>query len=144
MKEFEFEVEGIPKGKGRPRFARKGNFVRAYTPKTTHDYEHHIAETYVYKGGTAFDYPYLGVYIIAYFPIPKSTRKADRLLMETGCVWHNKKPDTDNVAKSVLDALNGIAWNDDKQVVSLKVKKYYGKVPKVIIKIKEIENDNKQ
>jgi Holliday junction resolvase RusA-like endonuclease len=142
MKEFEFEVEGIPLGKGRPRFARRGSFIRTYTPKKTHDYEHHIAEAYVYNGGTLFDYPYLAVSIIAYFPIPKSARKADRLLMETGNVWHNKIPDIDNIVKLVLDSLNGIAWEDDKQVVYLKAKKYYGKVPKIVIKIKEIENDN--
>lgn len=141
MKEFKFEVEIVPKGKARPRFVRMGKMVRTYTPKTTSDYEKQIAEEFLMQGGTVFDYPYLEVSIIAYFGIPKSTRKAERLLYETGYVPYPHKPDTDNLGKSVLDALNGVAYEDDKQVVSLRVRKYYGRIPKVIIKIKEIEVD---
>jgi Holliday junction resolvase RusA-like endonuclease len=141
MKSFEFEVEAEPKGKARPRFVRRGNFVQTYTPKKTHDYEKLIAKSFTDQGGTLFDYPFLEVDIEAYFPIPKSTSKAKKSELLTS--WHNKKPDTDNVAKAILDGLNGIAWADDKQVVSLKVKKYYGRQPKAIIKIKEVEvHDN--
>ena len=37
-------VEGNPIGKGRPKFARRGNFVSAYTPTKTRDYESVIKE----------------------------------------------------------------------------------------------------
>lgn len=141
MKEFEFEVEGTPKGKGRPRFARMEKAIKTYTPKTTSDYEKKIAEEFLLQGGRVFDYPYLEVSITAYFAIPKSTRKADKLLYGTGCVPYPHKPDADNLGKCVLDGLNRIAYEDDKQVVSLKVRKYYGTVAKVVIKIKEIEVD---
>ena len=49
------------------------------------------------------------------------------------------KPDTDNIAKSVLDALNGLAYGDDKQIVELKVRKYYGVEPYVNVKLIELE-----
>lgn len=51
---------------------------------------------------------------------------------------YDKKPDCDNLAKSVLDALNGIAYNDDSQITSLHVVKEYGTQPKVILQLKEL------
>lgn len=39
----------------------------------------------------------------------------------------DKKPDADNILKAVLDALNGVAYEDDRQVVEvLCIKKYIG------------------
>ena len=144
MKEFEFTVETTPKAKARPRFVRRGKYVQTYTPKTTLDYEKLIAEQFLLQGGTVFDYPYLAMDIVAYFPIPKSTKKADRLLLESECVPYDRHIDLDNLAKAVMDSVIGIAYMDDKQIVSLKVKKYYGKVGRVVIRIKEIEvNDCK-
>lgn len=140
MKAFAFMVEGTPIGKARPRFVRRGNFVSTYTPKTTKEYEENIAKGFTSMGGTIFDYPFLRVKISAYFPIPKSTRKADRQQMKEGGFWYNKKPDCDNIAKAVLDALNNVAWADDKQVVSLDVKKFYSEKPCTIIQIREVEH----
>ena len=139
MKEFEFTVETIPKAKARPRFVRRGKFVQTYTPKTTLDYEKKIAEEYLLQGGTVFDYPYLEMSIIAYFPIPKSTKKGDRLLLESECVPYDKKVDIDNCLKACMDAIIGVAYMDDKQIVSIKAKKFYGKTARVVIKIKEID-----
>ena len=139
MKDFEFIVETLPKAKARPRFARRGKYVHTYTPKTTQDYERLIAEQFLAQGGTVFDYPYLEMSVTAYFPIPKSTRKAEKLLYSTGNVPYPHKPDTDNLGKSIADALNKVAYLDDRQIVFLKVKKFYGTVPKIIIKIREIE-----
>ena len=61
--------------------------------------------------------------IIAFFPIPKQLKK----LLPT-C-----SPDLDNVAKSVCDALNGVAYFDDSQICKLSIHKYYAKVPKIIV-----------
>lgn len=47
-------------------------------------------------------------------------------------------PDVDNVAKSVLDALNGVAWDDDRAVSCLLINKYYSQRPRVEVTIKEI------
>ena len=48
------------------------------------------------------------------------------------------KPDTDNIAKSILDSLNGIAYKDDKQVIRLIVEKWYADIPSVNVMIKEV------
>ena len=61
-----FTVEGTPVGKGRPKFARRGNFVSTYTPTKTRDYETLIAEAA--KQVYPIDFPYsIGVSFILYF-----------------------------------------------------------------------------
>ncbi len=47
------------------------------------------------------------------------------------------KPDLDNLVKLVLDALNGVAWTDDSQVVELHTSKVYGQ-PGIILEIEEV------
>lgn len=138
MKEIKFIAWITPKGKERPRFHRIGKSVVTYTTRSTMNYEKTIKEAFLEAGGEKFDAPYLEVDINAFFAIPKQTRKAERLLLETEIVPYNKKIDADNIAKAILDALNGIAYEDDKQVTSLKVNKYYGRTNRLEIRIKEI------
>jgi len=57
-----------------------------------------------------------------------------------GCIYPTKKPDADNIAKIVLDALNGVAYTDDTQVVNLSVQKRYGEVAEVKVEITEVNN----
>ncbi|TDM15864.1 RusA family crossover junction endodeoxyribonuclease [Macrococcus bovicus] len=52
--------------------------------------------------------------------------------------FHSKKPDIDNLLKTVLDAANGHIWKDDGQVVELHSAKRYSNTPKIIIKLEEI------
>ena len=49
-----------------------------------------------------------------------------------------KKPDADNIVKIICDALNGVAYKDDTQVVELDFKKVYGEFEKVIVEIVEL------
>lgn len=64
-------------------------------------------------------------------PIPKSTPKSRKEAMFEGIIKHTKRPDVDNMAKAVLDALNGIAWEDDSQIARLSITKEYAKEPYV-------------
>lgn len=114
-----FEVIGNIVGKGRPRFTRIGGYVRTYTPKKTHDYENLIKESYT---GKMYDGA-LKIRINAFFMIPKSYTKKKK--MELPGKVYMMKPDIDNIAKSVLDGLNGVAWSDDTQVVEMSITKHY-------------------
>ena len=81
--------------------------------------------------------------IKVYFDIPKSISKAKKAEMLLNSIRPTKKPDCDNIAKAVLDSLNGIAYKDDKQVVFLTVEKFYGDTPKVCLILQEgEENEN--
>lgn len=110
---MKFTVYGKPQGKARPRFTRQG---RAYTPKNTVDYETQIRQAYIAAGGTLIsDTEPILICITACF------KKAKTNKMESPTL----KPDADNIAKAVCDALNGIAYKDDKQITCLTVNKVW-------------------
>lgn len=119
----EFTVPGLH-GKDRPRITRTGH---AYTPEATKAYEERIR--WAWRGATQGKLPPLegpvAVTLKAYHPIPQSTPKAKRARMLSGELRPVVKPDVDNVVKIALDALNGLAYIDDKQVVALAAEKHY-------------------
>ena len=121
---MDFIVDCRPQGKARPRFSRKSGVV--YTPAKTAKYEKAIAKAYIEAGGKCIPADcYVSVDVCAFFPIPKSYSKAKRQACIDRDLRPDKKPDIDNIIKSVLDALNGIAYEDDKQVVKVIGSKYY-------------------
>ena len=134
----DFEIEGKPVGKGRPRFKRMGNFVQTYTPEKTAEYEKLVRLRFQNAGGVITDNP-VRVEIAAFFAPPKSTRKRDKAEMLANRILPMKKPDVDNIAKIILDALNKIAYKDDSQVIELSVKKIYSDAAKVCVHIEEID-----
>lgn len=133
----EFTVPGKPKGKGRPKFARRGMFTTTYTPKPTVQYEKEVKISYNKANrGTVLNGP-LSVEILGVFPVPKSvSKKKHREMIGTP---HVKKPDCDNVAKIILDPLNRLAFHDDGQVSRLSIDKVYGEDARVEVTIKELQ-----
>ena len=119
---IEFTVQGQPKGKGRPRFSKRGNYVHAYTPEDTTVYENQVAFTYMANSKTKFTGK-VEIEIRAYYKIAKSTKKSDRELMLKNVLRPTKKPDIDNVIKIILDGLNGYAYDDDAQVCKVTAEK---------------------
>ena len=117
-------VPGQPVGKGRPRFARG----RTYTPARTKQYEQLIADqaraAVLDAGWDPTPLP-VKLTILAQFEIPKSWTQKKKHQALLGEITPGR-PDIDNIAKAVLDALNGIAYQDDAQVMQLNVKKVYG------------------
>ena len=128
-----FTVAGKPTAKGRPRFTKTGH---AYTDAKTAAYETLVRASYQQQAGQKLQGA-LHATIYAYFPIPKNTPKKLAQEMRDGKVWHTKRPDADNVAKSILDALNGVAYGDDSGVTSLYVVKRYGEEPRVEVSMHE-------
>lgn len=132
-----FTVPGKPVGKQRPRFSRRGTAVRTYTPRQTAEYERLVKESYIAAGGEKLEGT-IGATICGYFEPPKATSKKQRQKMLSGEVGYTKKVDADNLAKSVLDALNGIAYDDDAQVSLLLVYKAYAETARVEVQLKEL------
>ena len=128
-----FTIHAAPVGKARPRVTSHGT----YTPKKTRDYEKLVQLEYHKQCGEYFGEKALIVDITANFQIPKSKPKTIRQEMLAGRIRPTSKPDCDNIAKAVLDALNGIAYHDDSQVVCLAVGKWYSDAPCVHVSIKE-------
>ncbi|MEG0409311.1 MAG: RusA family crossover junction endodeoxyribonuclease [Bacilli bacterium] len=140
---MKFTVYGIPKGKGRPKFTRQGNFVRAYTPKETLSYEQLVKFSYLEacNNNSQVLVGEVSMSIDAYFQIPKSTSKKLKKIMIEEEKYHIKKPDIDNIIKSILDGLNGVAFADDNQVCRIMATKRYAEVPRVEIEIRGELND---
>lgn len=129
------EIPGRPQGKGRPRLSKYGT----YTPEKTKEYEELVKFCYrnKYNVDTRPTANPLKAKIKAYFKIPKSLYKTERNKLIGQPYPH--KPDTDNIAKIILDSLNGLAYIDDNQVVFLEVEKWYTEEEeKVILEIEEI------
>ncbi len=128
-------IPGEPVAKGRPRVTRYGT----YTPEKTKNYETLVKELYFVKHKQTLFEGELKINIKAYFRIPKSASKKKRAEMISGKIRPTKRPDWDNVGKTVTDALNGVAYEDDSQIVSATVEKYYSNEPRTEIKIERID-----
>ena len=131
-----FSVEGTPIGKGRPKFARRGNFVSTYTPTKTRDYETLIAEAARQAMGSSepLKTP-VAAYIYITVPIPASYSKKRSTACLDGLERPCKKPDIDNIVKAIADGGNGVVWADDKQIVALTVRRFYGLSPRVDVRV---------
>ena len=111
-------VEGTIRGKQRPRFNTKNG--RAFTPGQTINYENWIKQCYIQQSNKLLNGP-IRARIEIYYSVPKSYSKRKIEAIKDGIDYPMKKPDADNIAKIVLDSLNKIAYEDDKQVVELTV-----------------------
>jgi len=133
-----FTVEGTPIGKGRPKFARRGNLVSTYTPIKTRDYEILIVEAARQAMGSSepLKTP-VAAYIYITVPIPTSYSKKRSTACLEGLERPCKKPDADNILKAYFDAMNGIVYEDDSQIVSIHATKRYGTVGMVEVLVKE-------
>lgn len=121
-----FVVPGTPVGKGRPKFARRGNFVSTYTPEKTASYEN-LVKVKAQEAMTGIPV-FAGAVVveIALFVTPPASwsQKKQREAL-AGKIFPTSKPDVDNVIKGIFDAMNEIVWKDDKQAVDLVVRKRY-------------------
>ena len=141
MAELKFTVMGEPCAQGRPRFSTLGGYVKAIDPAKSRNqksYIKYLATTAAKQQGWTYTYLPLYVEIIAYMGIPKSKSKKWRAAAIRGQERPTKKPDVDNLFKLVTDALSGILYNDDKQIVSCRVQKWYSEEPRTEVKIAEV------
>jgi len=134
---LQFVIPGPPVGKGRPRFSTVGGKPRSYTPAVTREYEALIAAraAEAMAGREPLKTP-LRVMIEATMSIPLSWSKAKRQAALEGDIYP-ARPDVDNIAKTVLDGMNGVVYEDDAQVMYLKVSKKYAEEGSVTVWLSE-------
>lgn len=117
---FTFYGEAI--AKGRPRAAVRGGFASIYTPARTRSFEgkvRAVAAEAMSRSGAVATPDAVSVEIAFDRQMPKSWSKSKRLLMRGEPVTSGA--DIDNQVKAILDALNGVTWEDDVQVSDLSV-----------------------
>ena len=140
--ETHFTIPGKPQGKARPRVRRDGH---AYTPTQTAQYEEFVQFCWRCAGAVKLDGA-IRALILARYPVSKRDSKKTQNAKICGEIQCTIKPDCDNIAKIVLDALNGLAYDDDSQVTELEVQKLYGDIGDVFVRLEEIKegkNENK-
>lgn len=117
---FNFQID--PVAKGRPRLGRG----RTYTPQRTKDFENRIKSMaqQQYRNGPMKGA--LSVTVVFFIKKPASVTRD----------YPTVKPDLDNLEKSLFDALNGIAYEDDSQIIELSASKKYGEIGGIFVDIR--------
>jgi len=130
------EIPGKPIAKARPRFVRRGKFINTYNPQETEEGKWLLSArsqiTRVFEGP-------IKITIGFYFERPKShfgTGKNSDIIKENAPKRHVTKPDLDNLIKFVLDCLNGEAFLDDRQIITLEAIKEYDSSASTVVTIK--------
>lgn len=136
MNEIKFVVPGVPIGKVRHRsMVLPNGMIHNYNSKKNTDYEDLVRWEYKRQCSHIYFIGELEVVINAYYNIPKSLSKSKKLAAMNGEIRPQTKPDVDNVSKIVLDSLNKVAFDDDKNIVDLHIHKYYSNEPRVEVTI---------
>lgn len=107
-------VKGRPRGKERPRVVNR----QAFTPMNTKVYEEQVKWAWIAQSKKKKLTGAIKVTVVAHFRVPKKEKH------EYGEPYLHK-PDGDNILKIVLDALNGLAYDDDNQIFNMNCRKVY-------------------
>lgn len=133
---YRFEIHEKAIGKERPRYSAKTH--RMYTPTRTSTFEEKVKVAFLSKYNIQTELsekPFRAVINVCYKPSKSLSKKKQQDLLYRECT---KRPDCDNIAKAILDALNGLAYKDDKQITYLSIKKLYGEENKIEVDLEEI------
>ena len=131
-----FTIPGNPVGKGRARSTASGIH---YTPDKTRNHEAFVKM--IAKQAMFSNPPMKGacaVEIRVNVTIPKSTSNKKRDLMLRGFIRPTKRPDNDNIEKAINDAMNGIVFDDDVQIVDNHTTKWYSEFSETTVFVREV------
>lgn len=137
--EIKITVPGQPVPQGRPKFTTIGGHARAYDPKKSVDYKRIVAYHAMQHKPKHLLEGELEVEILIYKESLKSFSKRNMELAELGQLRPVTKPDADNYAKGPLDAMKGIIWKDDGQIVDLIARKFYSNKPRIEITVRTLD-----
>lgn len=142
---LEILVPGEPVAKGRPKIfpikLKSGLVIRGgVTPQKTRNFEATIKQIFAstYPGFIPLEGP-LVLSIEAFLTIASSKSEKKKAAMASGEIIPTKKPDLDNLMKTVADALQTIAYKNDSQIANAHIRKRFSKTPSLVIRLSKIE-----
>ncbi len=139
MTEQTFTILGDPRGQGRPRTAVIKGHAVVYDSKEDRENKGNIRAQVASQAPHCFEKGKpLRLSISAFFGRPQSHFRTNGQVKDSAPVFHTSRPDADNVMKAVKDALKGVCWHDDAQIVEERIGKVYGDNPKMIITVGEM------
>ena len=132
-----FTIYGEPIPWKRPRFNGKSKHV--YEDSKVREYKKQVISAFEESGGKVYekDVP-LRMSVRFYLQVPKSASKK-KIREMISKLFPTKRPDNDNLYKGIADALNGIAYYDDSQIVITHIHKRWTEYPRVEITIEEVK-----
>lgn len=132
---FTFDIEPVPQL--RPRVSSRP-YVRVYDPPKVKNFKNLLRSLAVNQYARPPLLGPLSVSLTFYRPVQKSISKTERELRLSNRSKPVVKPDTDNYVKATLDALNGVLWNDDAQIVKIMGEKRYSDHPRITVSVKPV------
>lgn len=135
--EQKFEFRIAPAIKQRPRFRRFGGHVSTYTPAKTRNAEAELRLFLTSSGAKLYDAK-VPLFLTLTFGMLRPASAPKRVVAPA------TRPDIDQYIKLVLDAGNGVLWNDDAQIVSLSARKVFAVAPFVRISVVDMEGEHGQ
>ena len=137
---YSYVIPGPAVPQGRPRLTTANGYARAYTPAKSRKYKRHVQACVLEQGKPKKPLEgVLRVNTVEYRAIPKSMSKTRRMKAMRGDIRPGKRPDMDNIEKAIWDALTGLVWKDDAQVVDGTRCKFYSDNPSVEVTVEELE-----
>ena len=133
---FNFDIEPVPQL--RPRVSSRGGYVRVYDPPKVKQFKSLLRSLAVHQYARPPLLGPLSVSLTFYRPVQSSISKTERERRLSNESKPVVKPDTDNYIKSTLDALNGILWHDDSQIVKISGEKRYSDNPRITVSVKPV------
>ena len=131
-----FTINTIPKPQRQTRFYSRGGHLHGYDPSKK-DLQFIQWQLKPYAPAIPFTGPIIADYTF-YMPIPRSASKVKARQMSAHIIKHIIRPDLDNLAYLVTNAMKGIIYRDDSQIVEKHERKMYGVEPRIVIKIFEL------
>ena len=132
---FTFEIEPVPQL--RPRVASRP-YIRVYDPPKVKNFKNLLRSLAVNQYSRPPLIGPLSVSLTFYRPVQKSISQAEREQRLSNQLKPVVKPDTDNYIKATLDALNGVLWHDDAQIVKITAEKRYSDHPMIAVSVKPV------
>lgn len=132
---FTFDIEPTPQL--RPRVSSRP-YVRVYDPPKVKNFKNLLRSLAVHQYARPPLIGPLSVSLTFYRPVQSSISKTERDRRLSNESKPVVKPDTDNYIKSTLDALNGVLWHDDAQIVKIIGEKRYSDHPRITVGVKPV------
>lgn len=143
----DFFIEGKPQPKARARTVRRHGITRTFTPESTRVNAAKIAgaarDAMYAIGEKPFTCP-LKMILRIYVRPSSDTRKDAYMQMMAGTIKPTKRPDLDNYMKQVMDALNGVVYLDDSQIVEVEASKIYAAEPRIRVIIFDVNLNERE
>lgn len=131
-------IPGAISGKGRPRFSARGGIPRVHVDARTASAETWIRACAIEQAGAIPIAAPVAVEIAILVAIPASWPRRKRAHALAGALWPAGRPDLDNCIKLIADALNGILWKYDRQIVRLVASKRYAEHAETRLTVAEV------